>query len=217
MGRSYEEELLPAVVSLNAKNCYAIFQTPFLHHPMNRRLLIKSCLAIFVTILLLWLAFGYFGIHALFTNTTINEPLPTIPRTEQRDTLEQTTSTHSNPVGAPSRTDLSGNFGQGDSTYRIRGKATIVRQDITSTLVLSDFDVTNGPDLFVYLVAASSTENGHVKRQTEQGDFIQIAPLKGNRGTQTYLIPSHIDLSKYPVVSIWCRRFSRNFGSALVE
>ncbi len=171
------------------------------------RLLIKSCLAIVVTLLLLWLAFGYFGIQALFTHTTIDEPIPMgmIQQTGQLAPFEQATS---------SQTNLSGEFEQGDSTYRIRGNATVVREGATSTLVLSDFDVTNGPDLFVYLVAASSTENRHVKQQTKQGDFIQIAPLKGNRGNQTYLIPAEIDLSAYPVVSIWCRRFSRNFGSA---
>ena len=185
--------------------------------PMHRPLFIKSCLIAVTAAILLWLAFGYFGIQALFTNTTVNEPIPLMLGTEDLNTPEQTTSTHLSPTDAPSHINLSGEFEQGDSTYRIRGKATVIRQNNTSTLVLSDFDVTNGPDLFVYLVAASSTENSHVKQQAAQGNFIQIATLKGNRGNQMYLIPSDVDLSKYPVVSIWCRRFSRNFGSALLE
>lgn len=123
------------------------------------------------------------------------------------------------PLTTPTTTDaaLSGDFTQGDSTYRINGTAKIVTQDNARTLVLGDFDVSNGPDLFIYLVEASSTQNTEVKERTAQGRFIQIAALKGNRGNQTYVLPADLDLSEYPVISIWCRRFSRNFGAALLS
>jgi hypothetical protein len=173
--------------------------------------------SILIAVALLWLAFGYFGVQALFTNTTVNETLPitennTSPAT---DTPPQAASI----TTASSSVQLiaTGDFMQGDSTYTIKGTAHVVTQNDTRTLVLSDFDVTNGPDLFVYLVAASSTENNHLKQQTTQGHFIQLAALKGNRGNQNYILPADIDLSTYPVVSIWCRRFSRNFGSALLR
>jgi hypothetical protein len=38
--------------------------------------------------------------------------------------------------------------------------------------------------------------------------------LKGNRGDQNYEVPATVDLTKYRAVTIWCRRFSVNFGSA---
>jgi hypothetical protein len=170
-----------------------------------------------IAIALAWLAFGYFGVQALFTNTVVNDPLPVA---QQAPILnEATSSTRGEPLTAPTTTvaTLAGDFTQGDSTYRINGTAKVVTQDNARTLVLSDFDVTNGPDLFVYLVAASSTQNTEVKERTAQGRFVQIAALKGNRGNQTYVLPADLDLSEYPVISIWCRRFSRNFGAALLS
>lgn len=42
---------------------------------------------------------------------------------------------------------------------------------------------------------------------------MNLGELKGNIGNQTYTIPEGIDLENV-VVSIWCERFSRNFGMA---
>lgn len=171
-----------------------------------------TSLKIIITVLavsaVLWLLFGFFGIQALFTNTTVNDPLPVATIEPDLDTITSSTPTTIPP------TTLSGDFTQGDSTYSIKGTANIITENGTRTLVLSDFDVTNGPDLFVYFVSASSTENTTVKQRTGEGHFIQLAELKGNRGNQTYTLPSDLDLAEYPIVSIWCRRFSRNFGAA---
>lgn len=177
----------------------------------------RIIIASLIAIALLWLLFGYFGVQALFTNTTVNDPLP--PGLKEPGLNTFTSSTPSDLATTPTSTQtaLMGDFMQGDSTYRIKGNARIITESGTRTLVLSDFDVTNGPDLFVYLVAASSTENSDVKERTSQGQFVQLAALKGNRGNQTYTIPADLAISEYPVVSIWCRRFSRNFGSALLE
>jgi len=38
--------------------------------------------------------------------------------------------------------------------------------------------------------------------------------MKGNIGDQNYDIPSTVDLEKYRTVTIWCKRFGVNFGSA---
>jgi hypothetical protein len=38
--------------------------------------------------------------------------------------------------------------------------------------------------------------------------------LKGNIGDQNYEIPADTDLSKYQACTIWCKRFSVNFGTA---
>lgn len=178
----------------------------------------RIIVASLIAIALLWLLFGYFGVQALFTNTTVNDPLPPALKEPGLNSLASSTP-RDLPTTIPSskQTALMGDFMQGDSTYRIKGGARIVTASGTRTLVLSDFEVTNGPDLFVYLVAASSTENIAVKQRATQGHFIQIAALKGNRGNQTYTLPADLDISEYSVVSIWCRRFSRNFGSALLK
>ena len=38
--------------------------------------------------------------------------------------------------------------------------------------------------------------------------------MKGNIGDQNYEIPATVDLANYRTVTIWCKRFSVNFGSA---
>jgi hypothetical protein len=38
--------------------------------------------------------------------------------------------------------------------------------------------------------------------------------MKGNKGDQNYEIPSSVDLASHRTVTIWCKRFSVNFGSA---
>ena len=96
--------------------------------------------------------------------------------------------------------------------HETKGEASILRlADGKQLLRLTHFETSNGPDVRVYLVAApDAMDNATV---TSAG-FIEIAPLKGNIGDQNYDIPSSIDLSKYRTVTIWCRRFGVNFGSA---
>jgi hypothetical protein len=44
--------------------------------------------------------------------------------------------------------------------------------------------------------------------------FVDLGSLKGNIGDQNYEVPSNVDLSKYRAATIWCKRFSVNFGTA---
>jgi len=44
-----------------------------------------------------------------------------------------------------------------------------------------------------------------------------LGVLKGNIGNQNYSLGSDLDLAKYRAVSIWCKRFSVNFGAAALR
>jgi hypothetical protein len=44
--------------------------------------------------------------------------------------------------------------------------------------------------------------------------FVDLGSIKGNVGDQNYDVPADLDLSKYRAATIWCRRFSVNFGTA---
>jgi hypothetical protein len=78
-------------------------------------------------------------------------------------------------------------------------------------LRLTQFETSNGPDVRVYLVAAAdAADNETVKN----AGFVELGPMKGNQGDQNYNIPTSLDLAKYQTVTIWCRRFGVNFGSA---
>lgn len=87
--------------------------------------------------------------------------------------------------------------------YQLPGAGRVLR--------LTNFKTSNGPDVHVYLVAANdATDNDTVKK----AGFIELGALKGNEGDQNYDVPLGADLSKYRAVTIWCRRFSVNFGTA---
>jgi predicted alpha/beta hydrolase len=51
----------------------------------------------------------------------------------------------------------------------------------------------------------------------QQAGFIDLGVLKGNIGNQNYSLGSDLDLGKYRAVSIWCKRFSVNFGAAALR
>jgi hypothetical protein len=86
---------------------------------------------------------------------------------------------------------------------------TLQLADGSRVLRLADFATSNGPDVRVYLVRGNDgTDSAVIAR----GEFIDLGALKGNRGNQNYDIPLEINLDDYQSVSIWCRRFSVNFG-----
>jgi hypothetical protein len=78
-------------------------------------------------------------------------------------------------------------------------------------LRLSNFKTSNGPDVHIYMVAA---ENPKDNASVERAGFIDLGTMKGNIGDQNYSLGSEVDLSKYRAVSVWCKRFSVNFGVA---
>ena len=47
--------------------------------------------------------------------------------------------------------------------------------------------------------------------------FIDLGVIKGNVGDQNYALGGDLDLTKYRAVSIWCKRFSVNFGAAALK
>lgn len=96
-----------------------------------------------------------------------------------------------------------------------KGAATIYQMgDGTHVLRLTSFTTSNGPDVHVYMVAADDAKDAAT---VEQAGFIDLGVLKGNIGDQNYTLGSDVDLSKYHAVSIWCKRFSVNFGAAALR
>jgi hypothetical protein len=92
------------------------------------------------------------------------------------------------------------------------GIATIYRmQDGARMLRFTNFRTSNGPNVHVYLVAADDAKDNET---VQRAGFIDLGPIKGNIGDQNYALASDVDLSKYRAVSIWCQRFSVNFGAA---
>jgi hypothetical protein len=93
--------------------------------------------------------------------------------------------------------------------HSVTGAATAIRRGAGGrVLTLTGFEVDNGPDLRVYLVA------GPARDEAEVEDYEDLGALKGNKGDQQYDIPRGLDLDRYSTVVIWCRAFSVNFARA---
>jgi pimeloyl-ACP methyl ester carboxylesterase len=63
----------------------------------------------------------------------------------------------------------------------------------------------------VYLIAANNASDSET---VKKAGFLELGSLKGNIGDQNYDVPADADLAKYRAVTIWCKRFSVNFGTA---
>jgi hypothetical protein len=98
------------------------------------------------------------------------------------------------------------------NAHETRGVATIYQlDDGRRVLRLTKFSTSNGPDVRVYIVAATDVQE---EDAAKRAGIVDLGALKGNIGDQNYDVPAKLDLSKYRAVSIWCRRFSVNFGAA---
>lgn len=92
------------------------------------------------------------------------------------------------------------------------GTATVYRLGNGRRILrLTNFRTSNGPDVHIYMVAeADAKDSASVPRV----GFIDLGNMKGNIGDQNYALGSDVDLSKYRTVSVWCKRFTVNFGAA---
>jgi hypothetical protein len=126
----------------------------------------------------------------LFINQKVNEQFPT--------------------AAAASNQLASGEFHNG--AHETKGMATVFQlADGKKTLRLTNFATSNGPDVHVYLVAAPDAKDNDT---VTKAGFVDLGSLKGNIGDQNYDLPPNADLAKYRAVTIWCKRFSVNFGTA---
>jgi Electron transfer DM13 len=131
-------------------------------------------------------------------NNSIDESMDQTPLQQPPQNTTSTTTTSQDAL-------RTGSFvGVGDGVHNAEGIAKVIPlQDGSNILRLENLQVTNGPDLYVYLATDKSAS-----------DFVSLGKLKANNGNQNYNIPSETDLTKYDTVLIWCRPFSVLFGSA---
>jgi hypothetical protein len=136
----------------------------------------------------------------LFVRTSVNESLPAAAQPTSRSSAGASV-----PAGLAS--------GQFHSVaHETRGIATIYELDGGKRVLrLTDFATSNGPDVRVYLVAAPDARDDET---VKKAGFVELGKLKGTDGDQNYDVPADLDLSTYRAVTIWCRRFSVNFGTA---
>ena len=99
-----------------------------------------------------------------------------------------------------------------DVEHHGSGSATIYQlPDGKRILRFENFDVLNGPDLYVWLSGATDAND---EQAIIDGGYVELGRLKGNQGSQNYEIPDDVDLSAIHSVTIWCRQFGVNFATA---
>lgn len=105
-----------------------------------------------------------------------------------------------------------GAFRDADSVHKGSGDAGLYRlADGNHVLRLENLDVTNGPDLHVYLVRhPGPVSSSDVTRD----NYLDLGALKGNIGNQNYAIAPGTDLSGFASVVVWCKAFGVLFSTA---
>jgi hypothetical protein len=150
----------------------------------------------------------WFQPQKLFLNKTVSEPVPGVIATapageEHRD------ATAGGPPPQALRVVRSGSFRSLE--HATTGKAIVLRRPAGSLILrLEHLSTSNGPDLRVYLSRLPASSDLRAYRT----GFIDLGALKGNKGSQNYLIPAGTDLSAFKSTVIWCRRFVVGFGVA---
>ena len=102
------------------------------------------------------------------------------------------------------RVTRTGQF-EGVAGHRAEGTAKVVLAGGAEYLRFEDFEVTNGPDLRVYL-----TEGGDV------ASGMHVAKLKGSRGDQNYDITG-LGADGYDTAVVYCQPFGVHFARAALS
>lgn len=162
-----------------------------------------------------WLAFGWFEVQQLWLDDEVDEDLTTFfanpddgagaggsPSTATSGDEGSTPPSDSSPpteavlIGTGSFTGVEG--------HTVSGQVNLIQQPDGSYLVqFPDLDAENGPDLVVWLTTDDTSS-----------PVIELGELKGNQGSQEYVIPSGTSVEDFSTVVIWCRRFSVGFAEA---
>jgi hypothetical protein len=154
---------------------------------------------------------AWFEPWKLFTSTTVNDDVPVIAATASSGEPSPTVS--STPTQTTAVLLAEGTFVTHE--HATSGTAQLIRTaGGGQQLILRDLDTSDGPDLRVWLTDQPVQPGSDGWRVFDDGSYVEVAPLKGNRGTQVYDIPAEVDVSEFRSVSIWCKRFSVSFGAA---
>jgi len=158
---------------------------------MKRILIVLGIIALAA----LWYAFRP---ERLFTSTQVNESFPAA-------TPASTPGMAKQPVLL-----ARGNFHNG--AHETKGIAAVYElPDGKRVLRFSEFETSNGPDVNIYVVAAEDAMDSDT---VKNAGFISLGGIKGTKGDQNYDLPADLDLGKYRAVTVWCKRFGVNFGTA---
>nr|WSW41697.1 DM13 domain-containing protein [Streptomyces sp. NBC_01001] len=147
----------------------------------------------------------------LWQNSTVNEALPTA------STAPGPGSSRPGAAPAPGpQTVAQGSLISHE--HSTTGTVKLIKlPDGSRTLRLENLDTSSGPDLRVWLTDAPVKEGSDGWFVFDDGKYVSLGKLKGNKGDQNYEIPADVNLADYSSVTIWCDRFNVSFGAAALQ
>jgi Electron transfer DM13 len=156
---------------------------------------------------------AYFEPQKLFIDDRVNEPLPSL---DSATANVDPQATAKNTTGKPSQPTIQTLARGAFQSYEhsTSGQARVLRlADGSRFLRFESFETSNGPDVRVYLSAATAGGDG----DAFDDHYSELGHLKGNIGNQNYVIPSGLHLGHFQSAVIWCKRFSVAFGAAPLQ
>ncbi len=158
-----------------------------------------------IGVLLVTVAAAGFGLYwfqpwKLWQDQTVDEALPTAqatpdPTEEQQPAGPEAAGTE--PSGAPSSPAGPRTLADGElisHEHATSGTVKLVRLDDGSHVVrLENLDTSNGPDLRVWLTDAPVKEGRAGWHVFDDGEYVSLGKLKGNKGSQNYAVPEDVD------------------------
>jgi Electron transfer DM13 len=145
----------------------------------------------------------------LFTSKTVNETLPTVA-TAQPTVSSEAPSVSQNMLLA-SGTIIS-------HEHESSGTVRLVRlADGQVQLTLENLATSDGPDLRIWLTDQPVIEGRDGWHVFDDGRYVELGPLKANRGNQVYDVPPGTDVNGLTSMTIWCKRFAVSFGAATLN
>ncbi|UUS29480.1 DM13 domain-containing protein [Streptomyces changanensis] len=155
----------------------------------------------------------WFKPWALWVDETVTEGLPSTVPAAPRPSHAPSAGVSTAPSPSGPTTLAQGTFISHEHTTT--GAVKLLRlEDGTHALRLEGLDTSNGPDLRVWLTDAPVKEGKAGWGVFDDGKYVSLGKLKGNKGDQNYVLPADVDVPAYTSVSIWCDRFDVSFGAA---
>lgn len=176
--------------------------------PQNspRRRLVRRLLVGIGLCLVVLIAVGAYWLQPwkLWTSTTVNEPAPSASGSAS--------DSASDSAAASTVLSEGGFISQEHSTT---GTAKLIQlSDGTKILRLEDLATSEGPKVQVLLSDAPVLAGSDGFHVFDEGRYLDLGPLKGNKGDANYVVPAGVDVDGLNSVSIWCDRFDVSFGAA---
>ena len=202
----------------------------------------KKAIIVVIIIAAIAIPVGIYTVSPLFTNTIVNEPLPTSSITdlqkfqefmsmnneeERVEKGQQMSTEEKNAIlrGASQTNGSTVNQNMTEAAATTLGQASLlignfigVDDGIHNAEGLAKVIPIDDASMILRLEDFKAT-NGpdlyvYLSTDNSASDFVNLGRLRGNIGNQNYDIPEGTDLSRYDTVLVWCKAFSVLFGSA---